>query len=852
MLVIKNMHHALFAILFFFISNTGLAQIRTISLNGIWQIAEGTGLTVPKTFDHSAPVPGLVDMAQPAFEEVGIPSSKREAFWYRKKFTLEGKIPSVAILKINQAMFGVRVIVNGFVMAERNESFVPCEVDIHNALKGDGVENEIIIRVLANRSDVPVNVISGIDFERIKYIPGIHDDVSLKLSGTPRITSVQTVPDIVQKTVRVQANIENTEFADVLTPITIRVKEALSGKIVSEKRIENFVLKAYEAKTVDEFMSVSNCKLWSPTSPFLYKVEITTNADSVGVRFGMRKFEFNPKTGFAELNGRTTYLNGTNLCMYRFMEDSSRGNLPWDIAWARKMFKKFKQLNWNYLRFTIGSPPAFWFDIADEEGIMIQNEYAVWLQPGFYPEARFLDHKEYASELKKWMPEYWNHASNVVWDAQNETFNRQTTPALEAVRHLDLSDRPWENGWCYSENPSDPQECHPYLFFTPESAVSYLQTVERKPLIPGWGDSILIHRPNPRIIDEYEWLWLDRTGAACDNSKDVYEGFLGKNSTEQQRRSLYARMMGVVTEFWRAQRQVAAVMEFSSLGYSRPNGKRNCTSDHWIDIKNLVFDPYFEKEMKNSFAPAIAIVDFYKERVASGVSETVPVIVLNDYDKVLKCAVSVNLTKDGKIISSQKINVIVEAKGSKSLPVTIKMPKHYGSYRIEAIRYGIDTVKSFRDITVFDSKPFGKALFKNATASSFYNNWGIRYLPQYAIDGNEHTSWTSNPENKEQWLAVDFGNQTTINSLKITWGDGFPLHYEIQTADERGNFNTVFKQDNGQGKTETVLFNKPEHTQKIRLLIPMQEELSKNTTMNLVGIKTAIEQGYSVRELKVF
>jgi len=69
--------------------------------------------------------------------------------------------------------------------------------------------------------------------------------------------------------------------------------------------------------------------------------------------------------------------------------------------------------------------------------------------------------------------------------------------------------------------------------------------------------------------------------------------------------------------------------------------------------------------------------------------------------------VSVNLTKDGKIVSSQKINVAVDAEGSKSLHVTIKMPKHYGSYRIEAIRYGIDTVKSFRDITVFDSKPFG-------------------------------------------------------------------------------------------------------------------------------------------------
>ena len=53
-----------------------------INLDGIWEIAEGSMDSVPKTFEHTVPVPGLVDMAEPAFDEVGKKSDKGQAFWY--------------------------------------------------------------------------------------------------------------------------------------------------------------------------------------------------------------------------------------------------------------------------------------------------------------------------------------------------------------------------------------------------------------------------------------------------------------------------------------------------------------------------------------------------------------------------------------------------------------------------------------------------------------------------------------------------------------------------------------------------------------------------------------------------
>ncbi len=49
--------------------------------------------SMPEKFEHEVPVPGLIDMAEPAFAEVGKKSEKRQAFWYQRTFTVKGAFP---------------------------------------------------------------------------------------------------------------------------------------------------------------------------------------------------------------------------------------------------------------------------------------------------------------------------------------------------------------------------------------------------------------------------------------------------------------------------------------------------------------------------------------------------------------------------------------------------------------------------------------------------------------------------------------------------------------------------------------------------------------------------------------
>jgi hypothetical protein len=191
-----------------FCSSTALSPRKVINLDGEWQVAQGNLKDIPESFDHVIPVPGLMDMAEPAFREVGMKSDLREAFWYRKIVILDKPLPEVAILKIHKAKYGTQLYVNGHFVSEHWPCFTPGYFDIKEHLNKNGEENEIIIRVGADREIIPEGRPSGWDFEKYLYIPGIYDHVELILSGSPRIVNVQIVPEIESNSFRILTELE--------------------------------------------------------------------------------------------------------------------------------------------------------------------------------------------------------------------------------------------------------------------------------------------------------------------------------------------------------------------------------------------------------------------------------------------------------------------------------------------------------------------------------------------------------------------------------------------------------------------------------------------------------------------
>jgi beta-galactosidase/beta-glucuronidase len=430
---------------------------RLISLDGTWQIAEGSLDQQPQIFNRTVPVPGLADMAKPAFAEVGTPKSgqHRKAFWYRRTFSLDRPVPAAARLKFFKAKYGTKVWLNGKLVGEHLPCFTPAEFDVHALLKGPGGGNDLVVRVGAHRDVLPKGMPDGFDFEKISYIPGIYDSVELILSGTPRVANVQAVPDLEAKTVRVVAEIDGAGAVGD-SKVVCRVREAASGKLAGE--VEVPLPAGQQGRKVDVRVPIRDCRFWSPEEPFLYELEVSTGADALRTRFGMRSFRFDAKTGRGVLNGKPHFLRGTNVCVYRFFEDPTRGDRPWREEWVRRLHRAFRSMHWNSIRYCIGFPPEMWYRIADEEGLMIQDEFPVW-QGGQWPAE--LKSDALVKEYTEWMRERWNHPCVIIWDAQNESVTTETGKAIKALRHLDLSNRPWDNGYGQPQSPSDSYEAHP-------------------------------------------------------------------------------------------------------------------------------------------------------------------------------------------------------------------------------------------------------------------------------------------------------------------------------------------------------------------------------------------------------
>jgi hypothetical protein len=676
---------------------------KTISLDGTWQIAEGTMEDVPKSFDRGAPVPGLADMAAPAFEDVG-PKDKdprRGAFWYRRTFTVEGQVPAVAQFKVHKARYGTRVYLNGQCLGDHIGCFTPGYFDVGGKLKGGGQSNELVIRVGASRTAVGDNIPWGHDFEKTRYIPGIYDSVELILSGSPRIDRAQAVPDVPGKKVRVASLVRNPSGADAEAVVRCAVREVKTQKLVGSADSRKLSWKPGEQQTIELTLPIENCRLWTPEAPFLYELEVLvlagpTATDTLNTRFGMRTFSFDPKTKLPLLNGRPYFLRGTNICIYRFFEDPKRGDKPWREQWVRSVIRGFRSMNWNSARYCIGFPPEMWYRIADEEGLMIQDEFPIWGQTGS------LD--ALTNQYTEWMQERWNHPSVVIWDAQNETPNQQITgKALTAVRKLDISNRPWDNGWDAPQSPTDVYESHPYRHINPKFRMAEFAHMSPKPGDPGSdaNNAVPNRGDNPIIINEYGWLWLNRDGTPCTipvHSKS-YQYLLPPNPSPDQYREAYARTLAAKTEFWRTGRKVAGVMHFCGLGYSRPGGQ---TSDNFIDIERPAFEPHFFQYVRDAFAPVGLMIDFWAGECIGGATLKLPVVVINDLDTEWQGPVTLRLSRDGKALAEKTQDGKVAALGREVFTFEVNVPAGSGKCQIVAELRGADgkPVRSLRDFSV--------------------------------------------------------------------------------------------------------------------------------------------------------
>ncbi|MBK1878734.1 glycoside hydrolase family 2 protein [Pelagicoccus mobilis] len=667
---------------------------KQISLNGIWQLAEGQAAPSPTSFDKTAPVPGMVDMATPSLSHVGVESSERSHYWYRLEFATPHDAFQIATLRFRKTRYGMAAWLNGEPIGEQLYNFSFSEFSITEALNAPGNSNELLVRIGAHPTILPDHIVWGHDFEKIKYIPGIYDDVSLILSGAPRIENLQVAPDIDASSITVQTEIRAEDLATGPVDLNYEVAESGSGTVVASGTYK--VSDTQKLATIE----IPNFKTWSPESPFLYEIAVSSKGDSFNTRFGMRKFRFNPETGYAELNNQTYFLRGTNICMDRFNEDSQRGSKPWDKEWASRLLERIKEMNWNSFRFCLGFPPEFWYELCDEMGILVQDEYPIWYgaKAEDYPDALKGEHlaKEYAA----WMRERWNHPCIVIWDAQNESVTEETGKAIRLVRDLDLSDRPWDNGYSPPDRETDPVETHPYVLQNflgrdphPRGPLFEFLTEKR---IPDNGPSELFpsesgkRYPNPIQNNENVFFWITRGGQPTELTKWIFKRLYGEGEKSPDfYYKTYSYFFNRIITYWRCYRTSATVQEFAILSHSRELDEGGSyTSDHWGDLEKLEYHSHFENYCYSAFYPIGLLIDRWEDWHRSNTEVPITLKLINDRPQSWQGVIKYSLHKENapqeEQFSSKSLSVEIPDRGTSEYSISMTAPTEEGAFVLVA------------------------------------------------------------------------------------------------------------------------------------------------------------------------
>jgi hypothetical protein len=700
------------ALLVFLSASKATAQRITVSLDGSWTIGDSVDPnSPPSAFDHTISVPGLVHSAKPAFPDVdnyqtkefvgsmigekvfpasealdtlGRTPQKRLYFWYQRTFRAPAH-KQRALLVVNKAQFGTAVWVNGKKVGEHMGCFTPGRFDLTSAIHWNA-DNQVMIRIGAHPGALPTTVIYGGDGEKEEWTPGIYDDVFLIFSDAPAIDSVQVAPRIKSSEIVVETELTNLGPAREVT-LHQQVTTWKGGRAVGQPVVEHIPMAAGEHKTVKQTIPVSNATLWSPDNPFLYILETATGGDNSTIRFGMRELHFD--ADHAYLNGKPIFLRGASITLHRFFADPNSAELPWDDAWVRKLLVDIpKRMHWNGFRICIGPAPQHWLDVADEAGLLLQYEFPIWDDREPFHQ-KLWDKDEILTEFREYVRDNWNHPSLVLWDASNETrWPYLGDTVIPTVRTMDLSNRPWENGYNGPQGPNDPYEVHPYKFidylFPKHPPEHDFEMADLEKPLTTKSEGNTDWDGHASIVNEYDWLWLHRDGHPTILTKPIFDHLVGPNATADQRFFTAAYLLAGLTEYHRAYRKHAAVFY---LAYLDGEGPHIFTCDNFRDVRTLEFQPYFEDFMKEAFKPLGVYINFWQPKLDAGMKHTFRVMMVNDTQQAMhgKLTLALEPSASSGLPTQAETEFNVPAAGQANYNIELAVPKTNGDFLLKAI-----------------------------------------------------------------------------------------------------------------------------------------------------------------------
>ena len=334
--------------------------------------------------------------------------------WYRKTFDIPASDAGRSIcLELDGAMAYSMVWCNGQFVGGWPYGYSSYRLDLTKYIQ-PGKQNTLAIRL--SNFDSSSRWYPGAGIYRnvwlVKSNP-VHVAYSGTYITTPKVSDAEA-------DVSVQVTLDNSSKADAKVKVkTVGYLENSDAPAFSAESPETLIAAGKQA-SVTSNATVKSPKLWSTTSPSLYRAVTTVTqggkvVDTYETKFGIRSIEFSAENGFL-LNGKRVQLQG--VCNHH---DLGALGSAFNLRAAERQLEIMKEMGVNALRTAHNMPAPELLDLCDRMGILVMDEsFDCWKtgkSPNDYSKL-WEDWRE--KDLRAEILRDRNHPSVIMWSLGNE------------------------------------------------------------------------------------------------------------------------------------------------------------------------------------------------------------------------------------------------------------------------------------------------------------------------------------------------------------------------------------------------------------------------------------------------
>ena len=413
---------------------TASAQRNTINLK-TWQFSRDSvnykPVTIPHDWAINGPFDKKWDLQFVAIEQNGETEKTEKSGrsgalpwigrgFYKTTIDLK-KLPKTAVLEFDGAMADPHVYINGKLAGHWAYGYNAFRVDAAPYLKKG--KNEISVS-LNNREESsrwypggglyrPVQLVTNADAATIN-LWGCYFRTESIGNGKAEV-SICTNINNVDKTL----SIEN-QLLDV------------TGKVVAQFKYGDFDAQGNVVKT----LTVDDAHLWSPETPYLYKLvtRLYRNKkliDQTQQKVGIRTVRVAQYDGF-QLNGVSRKIKG--VCLHH---DLGPLGAAVNKAALIRQIRTMKDMGCDAIRTAHNMPSTWQMEVCDSMGMMVMAEsFDMWI----YPKCKngyALNFKDWADkDIENLVLNHRNHPSIVMWSIGNEIPEQWSEEGRNISKHL--------------------------------------------------------------------------------------------------------------------------------------------------------------------------------------------------------------------------------------------------------------------------------------------------------------------------------------------------------------------------------------------------------------------------------